>query len=112
MFQRMAGIAGNSKWCTGVATVDINKDGLMDIYVCASIKNNPAERANMLFINKGVGKDGTPEFIDEAALYNMADTGHSTNAAFFDYDNDGDLDLYVLTNKMDKDLIQINTGKK
>jgi hypothetical protein len=98
----VAGISGNSKWCTGVATVDINQDGLMDIYVCASIKNNPAERANMLFINRGPGENGIPKFVDEAAQYKIADTGHSTNAAFFDYDNDGDLDLYVLTNKMDK----------
>jgi hypothetical protein len=97
-----AGISGNSRWCTGVATVDINQDGLMDIYVCASIKNKGAERANMLFINKGNGQNGTPKFIDEAATYKIADTGHSTNAAFFDYDNDGDLDLYVLTNEMDK----------
>ena len=97
-----AGISGNNKWCTGVAAVDINQDGLMDLYVCASIKNNPAERANMLFINKGIGKNGQPKFVDEASSYKIADTGHSTNAAFFDYDNDGDLDLYVLTNKMDK----------
>jgi len=97
-----AGFTGNNKWCTGVAIVDINQDGLMDIYVCASIKNNPIERANMLFVNKGTSKDGTPTFVDEAALYKIADTGHSTNAAFFDFDNDGDLDLYVLTNKMDK----------
>jgi enediyne biosynthesis protein E4 len=99
---KKAGITGNGKWSTGVASVDINQDGLMDIYVCASIKNNAFERANMLFINKGAGGDGTPEFVDEAASYKIADTGHSTNAAFFDYDNDGDLDLYVLTNKMDK----------
>ena len=97
-----AGITGNNNWSTGVAAIDINQDGLMDIYVCASIKNNPAERANMLYINKGFNESGTPKFVDEAGIYNLADTGHSTNAAFFDYDNDGDLDLYVLTNKMDK----------
>ncbi|MBC7828157.1 MAG: VCBS repeat-containing protein [Chitinophagaceae bacterium] len=99
---KAAGISGNNKWCTGVATIDINQDGMMDLYVCASMKDNAAERANMLFINKGAGKDGTPVFVDEASAYNVADTGHSTTAAFFDYDNDGDLDLYVLTNKMDK----------
>lgn len=97
-----AGVSGNGKWSTGVASVDINQDGWMDLYVCASIKNDPAQRTNMLFINKGIGADGAPKFVDEAAAYNVADTGHSTNAAFFDYDNDGDLDLYVLTNKMDK----------
>ena len=95
-----AHIAAADRWNTGVATVDINNDGLMDIYVCASIKKDPAKRANMLFINKGLNKDGVPVFVDEAKEYNVADTGYSTNAAFVDYDNDGDLDLYVLTNKM------------
>lgn len=95
-----AGLAGKNKWCTGVATVDINNDGLMDMYVCASIKHNAAERANMLLINKGPDKNGVPQFVDEAAAYHLADTSYSTNAAFFDYDNDGDLDLYIVTNKM------------
>ena len=97
-----AGIAAKDKWNTGVATVDINNDGLMDIYVCASINKNPQKRANMLFINKGLDKNGIPVFEDQAAAYGVADTGYSTNAAFFDYDNDGDLDLYVLTNKMEE----------
>jgi len=95
-----AKIEGAGKWCTGVAAVDINNDGLMDIYLGTSIKKNAGERANILYINKGPGKDGVPVFADEAVAYNVADTGHTTNAAFFDYDNDGDLDLYVLTNKM------------
>lgn len=97
-----AGLAEQTKWSTGVATIDINQDGWMDLYVCASIKNDPAQRANMLFINKGNSENGIPRFVEQAVEYNIADTGHSTNAAFFDYDNDGDLDLYVLTNKMDK----------
>ncbi|MFL5742456.1 MAG: VCBS repeat-containing protein [Flavisolibacter sp.] len=95
-----AGIASKNRWNTGVAAVDINNDGLMDLYVCASIKKNGSERSNRLFINKGLNKDGIPVFEDQASAYNVADTGYSTNAAFFDYDNDGDLDLYVLTNKM------------
>jgi hypothetical protein len=95
-----ANIEAKDRWNTGVAAVDINNDGLMDIYVCASIKKNPALRANMLFINKGSDKNGVPTFQDEAVAYGVADTGYTTNAAFFDYDNDGDLDLYVLTNKM------------
>jgi enediyne biosynthesis protein E4 len=93
-------IGGSRRWSTGVATVDINNDGLMDLYVCASIKKHAPERANMLFVNKGVDKNGNPSFKDEAAAYHLADTGHSTTAAFFDYDNDTDLDLYVLTNMM------------
>src|SRR4051812_19769205 len=95
-----AHIEAKDRWNTGVAAVDINNDGLMDIYVCASIKRNAALRANMLFINKGLDKNGVPTFEDDAAAYGVADTGYTTNAAFFDYDNDGDLDLYVLTNKM------------
>jgi enediyne biosynthesis protein E4 len=96
----LAKVEAKDRWNTGVATVDINSDGLMDIYICASIKKDPAKRANMLFINQGLNSDGVPSFVDEAESYHVADTGYSTNAAFFDYDNDGDLDLYVLTNKM------------
>jgi hypothetical protein len=96
----VSGVAGKDKWNSGVATVDINNDGWMDIYVCATISADPQKRANRLFINKGLNKDGVPTFVDEAKAYNVADTGYSTTAAFFDYDNDGDLDLYVLTNKM------------
>ncbi|MCG7857906.1 VCBS repeat-containing protein [Flavihumibacter sediminis] len=91
------------RWSTGVAAVDINNDGLMDLYVGASIKNDASLRANMLFINKGADAEGKPVFADEAVAYNVADTGHTTNAAFFDYDNDGDLDLYILTNKVGED---------
>jgi hypothetical protein len=98
-----AGISGNDKWSTGVAVVDINNDGLKDIYVGASISNDPLKRANMLFINKGAGKDGKPVFEDQAFAYNLADTGHTTHAVFFDYDNDGDLDCYILTNKVGAD---------
>lgn len=97
---KQSSIDQKNRWCTGAVTVDINNDGLMDIYACASIKNNPADRANLLYINKGVGKDGNPVFEEQGIAYNVADTGHTTNAAFFDYDNDGDLDLYVLTNQM------------
>ncbi len=94
-----AGVTGNGKWSSGVATVDINQDGRLDIYVCATIKKNAAGRANMLFVNQGNNAEGVPVFKDQAAAYGIADTGYSTNAAFFDYDRDGDLDLYVLTNE-------------
>ncbi|HEY1021974.1 MAG TPA: VCBS repeat-containing protein, partial [Flavisolibacter sp.] len=95
-----SGVAAADRWNTGVATVDINNDGWMDIYVCASIQKDSAKRANMLFVNKGLDEKGVPVFKDEAESYGLADKGYSTMAAFFDYDNDGDLDLYVLTNKM------------
>lgn len=102
-----AGIGGNGKWNTGVAVADINNDGWLDIYVCASIKKYPAERKNMLFINVGLNEEGIPFFKDEALSYGVADMGYSQNAAFLDYDKDGDLDLYVLTN-LESDLIPSN----
>ena len=97
-----AGLKPSEKWRSGVAIADVNADGLLDIYICATIKPDSAQRANMLFINQGVDSNGVPSFVDEAAAYGVADTGHSSNAAFLDYDNDGDLDLYVLTNMIEK----------
>ncbi|MHA6246757.1 VCBS repeat-containing protein [Pontibacter sp. CAU 1760] len=93
-----AKVTGEGKWCSGVALVDINNDGWLDIYVGATMKSDEKSRANLLYINNGLGKDGVPTFTESAAQYGIADTGHTTNAAFFDYDHDGDLDLYVLTN--------------
>jgi enediyne biosynthesis protein E4 len=97
-----AGVGAPEKWSSGVAVVDINNDGLPDIYVCATVKKTPADRANMLFVNQGPGADGIPVFKESAAEYGIADTGHTTNAAFFDYNNDGFLDLYVLTNTIEQ----------
>jgi len=98
-----AGVTGEGKWCRGVAVVDINNDGWPDIYVCASIKKDPAQRKNLLYINQGNDKDGIPHFKEMAEEYGLADNGHSTQAAFFDYDNDGDLDVYIVTNEINKD---------
>src|SRR5690606_19325522 len=64
-------------------------------------KKTPEDRQNLLFVNQGV-KDGVPVFKEMAGEYGVNDDGHSENAAFFDYDNDGDLDLYVLTNMIDQ----------
>jgi len=86
------------RWNTGVVVVDINNDGWQDIYVCATKHKDSANRANMLFVNKGIGKGNVPVFDEVAAQYGIADNGHSLMAAFLDYDRDGDLDLYVLTN--------------
>lgn len=97
-----AGITENKKWRSGVALADVNGDGWLDIYVCATINPSPAMRANMLYLNQGLNADGIPTFKEEAAKYGIADTGYSSNAAFLDYDNDGDLDLYVLTNIIEK----------
>lgn len=104
---KQAAIGGEGRWNTGVALADVNNDNLIDIYVCASIKEEPSDRTNMLFINKGLDENGIPVFMDEATRYGVADTGYSQNAAFLDYDKDGDLDLYVLTN-LESDLIPSN----
>jgi enediyne biosynthesis protein E4 len=83
---------GNS-WSTGVSTVDINADGYLDIYVCKSGKPGGENRNNQLFVNNG---DLT--FTEMSKEYGLAIEGLSTHAAFFDYDHDGDLDCYLLTN--------------
>jgi hypothetical protein len=94
----VAGVAASGKWMYGSAVVDINHDGLMDIYACASILADEELRANMLFVNQGVNEDGIPVFKDEAEAYGIDDKGHSSQAAFLDYDRDGDLDLFILAN--------------
>jgi len=96
-----AGVAGEDKWCTGVSVVDINADGKLDIYVAATFHKDPQRRKNLLYINQGNNKEGVPVFRESAEACGLADTGYSTQAVFFDYDRDGDLDVYVLTNVLD-----------
>jgi hypothetical protein len=98
---QQAGVDGAGRWSSGVAMVDINNDGLLDMYVCATARKSASDRTNLLYVNQGVGQNGIPTFKEMAADYGIADTTHTTNAAFFDYDNDGDLDLYILVNEMD-----------
>ena len=94
---KSAQVEGQGRWCNGAAIVDINNDGLDDIYVSASIKNNPEERTNLLYVNQGNNAAGIPVFKEMAKQYNLADTGFSVQAAFLDYDRDGDLDMYLAT---------------
>src|SRR5687768_10981977 len=97
----IARVTGEGRWCTGVSVVDINADGWLDIYVSATFLKDARKRKNMLYINQGNNKDGIPVFKESAESYGIADDGYSTQGVFFDYDNDGDLDLYVLTNTLD-----------
>lgn len=97
-----AGVDGKGKWCRGVSVIDINNDGLLDIYVCATLLRNPELREHLLYINQGIDKKGVPHFKDMAKEYGLADTSHGTMAAFFDYDNDGDLDVYIANNEIVK----------
>lgn len=88
-----SGVQGKKAWSTGVVMVDVNGDGFLDIYVLDAGNNIDAIRKSQLYIN-----NGNSTFTDKAAEYNLADTGITTHAAFFDYDKDGDLDCYILNN--------------
>lgn len=88
-----AGVAGSRAWSTGVAMADINGDGFLDIYVCNSGDISGDNKQNELFINQGNGT-----FLEQAESFGLADQGFSTHAVFFDYDKDGDLDVYLLNN--------------
>jgi hypothetical protein len=88
-----ANVAGSKAWSTGVTFLDINQDGFLDIYVCNAGNEKGSDQKNELFINQG---DLT--FVEKASTYNLDENGFTTHAAFFDYDNDGDLDVYILNN--------------
>ncbi len=109
---QIAKVDGAGKWCSGVAVADVNADGKLDMYVCANVKKSPIARENLLYINQGNNKAGIPTFVEKAKEYGLADTTFSTNAAFFDFDNDGDLDVYVLVDKVDKKTSPSNFHEK
>ncbi len=92
-----AGVRERSHWTTGVTLADVNGDGRLDIYVCHAGLRPGSARANTLYISQGV-QGGVPLFREMAAAYGVADTGYSTQAAFLDYDGDGDLDLFLIRN--------------
>ncbi|MDH5250603.1 MAG: VCBS repeat-containing protein [Cyclobacteriaceae bacterium] len=91
-----AGVQGNGKWNNGVTMIDLNEDGLLDIYVCkGGWQETDSQLRNLLFINQG---DLT--FKEEAQAYGLDESGYSLHASFFDMDNDNDLDVYI-TNRPD-----------
>jgi hypothetical protein len=92
---KKAGVVGRKGWKTGVSVADVNGDGLLDIYVCYSGNDIAEKRANQLFIN-----NGNLTFTERAKEMGVADIGYTTNAAFLDYDKDGDLDLFILNHNI------------
>lgn len=95
-----AGITNADGWTTGTTHVDINGDGLQDIYVCKASGYRALKGRNLLFLNLGTGPDGIPKFEERAADFGLDFSGLSTQASFFDYDLDGDLDLYLLNHSV------------
>ncbi len=96
-----SGAAGREgPWKTGVTMADVNGDGRLDIFVCHSGNLPPEKKANELFVNQGNNAQGIPTFVDQAAEYGLASPSSSTNAYFFDYDRDGDLDLFLLNHNI------------
>ncbi len=88
-----AGLNSEGSWTTGVSMADVNGDGLLDIYVCKSGPMQGARRHNELFIN-----DGDLTFTEKSKEFGLDAIGLSQHAVFFDYDKDGDLDMYLLSN--------------
>jgi hypothetical protein len=95
-----SGAAGNAYWTTGVTIVDVNADGWNDIYVChaGNYLEEPQKLANELYINNGdaTQNNGVPTFTEQAASFGLAGEARSIQATFFDYDNDNDLDVYIV----------------
>ena len=88
----------NGQWYSGIAVADINSDGWKDVYLTCTAYNDSVSRKNRFFINQGIEDNGQLVFKDMAESYGLADDSYSVHAAFFDYDRDGDLDLYLLNN--------------
>ncbi|HTI11435.1 MAG TPA: VCBS repeat-containing protein [Puia sp.] len=91
-----AGVRGRDKWKTGAVMADVNGDGLLDIFVCYSGPGSDADRADELYINNGL-KNGVPVFTESAKKYGLDAPGtYTTTVAFFDFDHDGDLDMFMV----------------
>ncbi len=95
-----ANIPADQAWNTGVSIVDINHDGLLDIYVCRVGNYRVLHSKNQLLVCTGINKNGVPQYKDEAQQYGLDFSGFSTMASFFDYDLDGDLDMFLLNHSV------------
>ncbi|MEM1322798.1 MAG: FG-GAP-like repeat-containing protein [Bacteroidota bacterium] len=95
-------VAGRKGFDTGVSLVDINADGLMDIYLCKSGRFTQLDlRRNELYVNQGNNEEGIPIFTEQAKAYGLDIAAYSTQSSFFDYDKDGDLDLFLINHDID-----------
>ena len=108
---QLAGITSPNSWSTGVSVLDINEDGLLDIYVCKSGRPNDLNRRNELFINIGIDENGIPRFSEQAKDYGLDILGYSVHAQFFDYDLDGDLDMFLSNNSINPSTNILNAKK-
>lgn len=97
----IAGLDSNS-WSTGVNIIDINQDGLKDIYICQVDNGAELRGHNLLYIAQRINEKGIPIYIESAKEYGLDFSGYSTQSAFFDYDLDGDLDMYLLNHSVHK----------
>ncbi|MDN5215189.1 VCBS repeat-containing protein [Fulvivirgaceae bacterium BMA12] len=95
-----AGLTDSPSWTTGTTMVDINNDGILDIYVCRSGKLKKEQRANLFFISTGM-VDGIPQYTEKAKELGLADPGYATQALFFDFDLDNDLDMFLLNHNVE-----------
>jgi hypothetical protein len=95
-----ANIPQDSAWSTGVSVVDINNDGLLDIYICRVGKYEILKGHNLLLVCTGIDKNGVPHYEDRSQAYALDFSGFSTQATFFDYDLDGDLDMFLLNHSV------------
>lgn len=96
----ISNINNSNGWSTGVTQVDINADGLLDIYVCKVANYKNLKGHNLLFVNQGNNVDGIPIFKEQSKDFGLDFSGFSTQAGFLDYDLDGDLDMYLLNHSV------------
>ncbi len=95
-----SGLVNNSGWTTGISNVDINNDGLLDIYISKVSNIGNIKGHNLLFVNQGISDKGIPVFKEQGREYGLDFSGFSTQAVFFDYDLDGDLDMFLLNHSI------------